>query len=94
MNVKEIRSKSNEELNKEMTSLKEEALKSYKASVNMNFNAIFETTYPKVFDIIPQEQMKMMFGQMILAIKPSKHVKSKIKPKRQLGQRAKLNYKH
>lgn len=52
-------------LAQDMTSLKEEALKSYKASVNMNFNAIFETTYPKVFDIIPQEQMKMMFGQMM-----------------------------
>ena len=30
----------------------------------MNFDAIFETTYPKVFDIIPQEQMKKMFGQL------------------------------
>lgn len=52
-------------LAQDMASLKTEALKSYKASVNMNFDAIFETTYPKVFDIIPQEQMKMMFGQMM-----------------------------
>ena len=52
-------------LAQDMTSLKTEALKSYKAGVNMNFDAIFETTYPKVFDIIPQEQMKKMFGQMM-----------------------------
>ena len=38
-------------LAQDMTSLKTEALKSYKAGVNMNFDAIFETTYPKVFDI-------------------------------------------
>ena len=52
-------------LAQDMASLKTEALKSYKASVNMNFDDIFATTYPKVFDIIPQEQMKMMFGQMM-----------------------------
>ena len=52
-------------LAQDMASLKTEALKSYKASVNMNFDAIFETTYPKVFDIIPQDQMKKMFGQMM-----------------------------
>ena len=49
----------------DMASLKTEALKSYKASVNMNFDAIFETTYPKVFDIVSQDQMKAMFGQMM-----------------------------
>jgi hypothetical protein len=49
----------------DMASLKTEALKSYKASVTMNFEDIFDTTYPKVFDIIPQEQMKKMFGQMM-----------------------------
>jgi len=49
----------------DMTSLKTEALKSYKASVTMNFEDIFETTYPKVFDIIPKEQMKEMFEQMM-----------------------------
>ena len=52
-------------LAQDMASLKTEALKSYKAGVNMNFDDIFATTYPKVFDIIPQEQMKMMFGQMM-----------------------------
>ena len=52
-------------LAQDMASLKTEALKSYKASVNMNFDDIFETTYPKVFDIIPKDQMKMMFGQMM-----------------------------
>lgn len=52
-------------LAQDMTSLKEEALKSYKASVNMNFESIFETTYPKVFDIVSQDQMKAMFGQMM-----------------------------
>lgn len=52
-------------LSQDMASLEKEALKSYKASVNFNFDDIFATTYPKVFDIIPQEQMKMMFGQMM-----------------------------
>lgn len=52
-------------LAQDMASLKTEALKSYKAGVNMNFDDIFATTYPKVFDIIPQDQMKMMFGQMM-----------------------------
>ena len=52
-------------LAQDMASLKTEALKSYKASVNMNFEAIFETTYPKVFDIVSQDQMKAMFGQMM-----------------------------
>ena len=52
-------------LAQDMTSLKTEALKSYKAGVNMNFEAIFETTYPKVFDIVSKDQMKMMFGQMM-----------------------------
>ena len=52
-------------LAQDMASLKTEALKSYKASVNMNFDDIFATTYPKVFDIIPQDQMKKMFGQMM-----------------------------
>lgn len=52
-------------LAQDIASLKAEALKSYKASVNMNFEDIFETTYPKVFDIVSQEQMKTMFGQMM-----------------------------
>ena len=52
-------------LAQDIASLKTEALKSYKASVNMNFEDIFETTYPKVFDIVSQEQMKAMFGQMM-----------------------------
>lgn len=49
----------------DMNSLKSEALRSYNASVSMNFDEIFDTTYPKVFDIIPQDQMKLMFGQMM-----------------------------
>ena len=52
-------------LAQDMASLKTEALKSYKAGVNMNFDAIFETTYPKVFDIISKDQMRTMFGQMM-----------------------------
>ena len=46
-------------------SLKIEALKAYKASVSMDYDAIFETTYPKVFEIIPKESMKKMFEQMM-----------------------------
>lgn len=46
-------------------SLKTEALKFYKASTSMDYDAIFATTYPKVFDIIPQESMKEMFKQMM-----------------------------
>lgn len=52
-------------LAQDMASLKAEALKSYKASVSMNFDAIFETTYPKAFDIVPKDQMKIMFEQMM-----------------------------
>ena len=48
----------------DMATLKTEALKSYKASVTMNFDDIFETTYPKLFDVIPKDQMKEMFSQM------------------------------
>lgn len=49
----------------DMNTLKTEALKSYKAGANMNYDVIFETTYPKLFDIIPKEQMKEMFSQMM-----------------------------
>ena len=49
----------------DMNSLKSEALRSYNASIAMNFDEIFDTTYPKVFDIVPQDQMKVMFGQMM-----------------------------
>lgn len=46
-------------------SLKKEALKAYKAGASMNYDMIFETTYPKVFEIIPKESMKKMFEQMM-----------------------------
>lgn len=49
----------------DIESLKTEALKSYKASTSMDYDAIFATTYPKVFDIIPKESMKEMFKQMM-----------------------------
>ena len=49
----------------DMTTLKVDAKKAYISSANMNYDAIFETTYPKVFDIIPKEQMKEMFEQMM-----------------------------
>lgn len=49
----------------DMASLKTEATKAYKASANLNFEAIFETTYPKVFEIVPQEAMKQMFSEMM-----------------------------
>lgn len=52
-------------LAQDMASLKTEAIKSYKAGVSLNFDAIFETTYPKVFDIIPEEQMQTMFDEMM-----------------------------
>ena len=42
-------------LAQDMASLKTEAIKSYKAGVSLNFDAIFETTYPKVFDIISKD---------------------------------------
>lgn len=45
--------------------LKSEALKAYKAGATTNFEVIFETTYPKVFEIIPKESMKKMFEQMM-----------------------------
>jgi len=49
----------------DLTSLKTEAQKTYEASANLNFDAIFEHTYPKVFDIVSKEQMKEMFDQML-----------------------------
>lgn len=49
----------------DLTSLKTEAKKTYEASANLNFDAIFEHTYPKVFDIVSKEQMKEMFDQMM-----------------------------
>jgi hypothetical protein len=49
----------------DMATLKVEAKKAYESSAKMNYDAIFETTYPKVFDIIPKEQMKEMFAQMM-----------------------------
>lgn len=49
----------------DLASLKTEAQKAYKAASNMNYDQIFETTYPKVFDIIPRESMKDMFEQMM-----------------------------
>ena len=52
-------------LSQDIKSLKVEALKAYKASVSMNYDAIFETTYPKVFDIFPKESMKQMLEQMM-----------------------------
>ena len=52
-------------LAQDVASLKIGALKSYKAAVNMDFDGIFDTTYPKVFEIIPKDQMKEMFAQMM-----------------------------
>ncbi|CAM3529663.1 hypothetical protein FSS13T_20890 [Flavobacterium saliperosum S13] len=49
----------------DLTSLKTEAQKTYEASANLNFDAIFEHTYPKVFEIVSKEQMKEMFDQMM-----------------------------
>ena len=52
-------------LAQDLNSLKSEALRSYNASIKMNFDDIFDTTYPKVFDIVAKDQMKQMFGQMM-----------------------------
>ncbi|MFD2908162.1 hypothetical protein ACFSX9_05375 [Flavobacterium ardleyense] len=52
-------------LAQDMNTLKSEALRSYKAGINMNYEDIFDTTYPKVFDIVSKDQMKEMFGQMM-----------------------------
>lgn len=49
----------------DLTTLKIEAKKAYESSANMNYDAIFETTYPKVFEIVSKEQMKEMFAQMM-----------------------------
>ena len=52
-------------LAQDVSALKSEALRSYKAGVSLNFDAIFDTTYPKVFDIVSRDQMKEMFAQMM-----------------------------
>ena len=49
----------------DMTRLKSGALKSYKAGVAMDFNNIFETTYPKLFDIISKAEMKVMVPEVL-----------------------------
>ena len=49
----------------DLASLKIEATKSYKAGATMNYEEIFETTYPKVFEIISKDQMKEMMGKMM-----------------------------
>ncbi|MVO10914.1 hypothetical protein GOQ30_17215 [Flavobacterium sp. TP390] len=49
----------------DMKSLKKEVFKTYTATTSMDYDAIFDTTYPKVFDIIPKESMKEMFEQMM-----------------------------
>lgn len=48
----------------DLNSLKTEAKKAYLAGSNMNFEGIFETTYPKVFDIVSKEMMQMGMEQM------------------------------
>lgn len=50
----------------DMKSLKAEALKSYKAGVTMDFEAIFETTYPKLFEITSQEEMKIHLPEVLV----------------------------
>lgn len=51
-------------LAQDMASLKIEALRSYKASMELNYDVIFDTTYPKLFDLISIEEMKTMFEEM------------------------------
>ncbi|MBD3725110.1 MAG: hypothetical protein IE891_10155 [Flavobacteriaceae bacterium] len=48
----------------DLENLKTEANKAYVAGAKMDFDAIFETTYPKVFEIVSQDMMKMAFDQM------------------------------
>lgn len=47
-----------------LETLKTEAQKSYVAGANLDFDAIFETTYPKVFDIVSKDILKASFDQM------------------------------
>lgn len=49
----------------DMQSLKSEALLSYKAAVKMDFNTIFETTYPKLFEITSKDEMKQMLPEVL-----------------------------
>lgn len=42
----------------DLTSLKTEATKMYENAVNLEFDKIFDQTYPKVFEIASREQMK------------------------------------
>lgn len=48
----------------DLETLKTEAQKSYKAGSNLDYDAIFETTYPKVFDIVSKDMLKASFDQM------------------------------
>lgn len=48
----------------DLETLKVEAKKAYVAGAKMDYDAIFETTYPKVFKIVSQDMMKIAFEQM------------------------------
>lgn len=48
----------------DLETLKTEAQKSYVAGANLDFEGIFETTYPKVFDIVSKDMLKASFDQM------------------------------
>lgn len=44
----------------DMASLKEGAQKIYTATTTLDYDSILDNTYPKVFDIVPKDQMKQL----------------------------------
>lgn len=49
----------------DLKTLKSEAQKVYKASTTLDFEVIFETTYPKIFEIASKEDLKKAFHQIL-----------------------------
>lgn len=46
----------------DLNALKEGAQKIYVATTTLDYDTILESTYPKIFDIVPKEQMKEMLA--------------------------------
>lgn len=47
-------------LTQNVDTLKEDAQNMYKATLSMNFDAIIDGTYPRLFDLVSKEQMKAL----------------------------------
>ncbi len=61
----------------DLTALKEGAEKIYKATTTLDYDTILDSTYPKVFEIVPKDQMKEV---LIATFKGNEKMKVKLLP--------------